>query len=62
MRRGRQKLENRSNSDADFSAFQPLSQPEAAFRQKVWQSGTRNVCRKTDEFPVLVTAAAFIRG
>jgi hypothetical protein len=28
----------------------PVSPPEARFRQNVWQSGTRSVCRKADEF------------
>ena len=32
----------RSNSAADFQAFWLLSQPEAAFRQNVWQSGAQN--------------------
>jgi hypothetical protein len=31
-----------SNSAADFPAFDPLSQPEAEFRQSVWQSDTWN--------------------
>jgi hypothetical protein len=34
--------EKRSISAADFRAFNPLSQPEAAFRENVWQSGARN--------------------
>jgi hypothetical protein len=41
----------------DFRAFDPLSPPEPAFRQNVWQSGARNVCRKTDDFPVPAAAA-----
>ncbi len=28
-------VKNRSNSAADFSAFDPLSQPEAGFRENV---------------------------
>jgi hypothetical protein len=31
-------IENRSNSAADFSLFDPLFPLESAFRQKVWQS------------------------
>ena len=31
-----------SNSAADFSVFDPFSQPESAFRENVWQSGARN--------------------
>ena len=50
-------FKKRSNSAADFRAFDPLSQPEAGFRQNVWQSGTRTACRNTDEFPVPATAA-----
>jgi hypothetical protein len=33
---------NRSNSAGDFRAFDPLSQPEAGFRENVWHSGARN--------------------
>jgi hypothetical protein len=32
----------RLNSAADFRAFDPLSQPEARFRQNAWESGMRN--------------------
>ena len=31
-----------SISAADFRAFDPLSQPEAEFRQDLWESGTLN--------------------
>jgi hypothetical protein len=34
--------EKRSNSAGDFRAFDSLSQPEAAIRQNVWQSGALN--------------------
>jgi hypothetical protein len=34
--------EKHSNFAADFSAFCALTQLGAAFRQKVWQSGTLN--------------------
>jgi hypothetical protein len=36
------RVEKRSNFAADFRAFDPLSLPEAGFRQNVWESGTRN--------------------
>jgi len=36
------RAEKRLNSAADFGAFYPLSQPEAGFRENVWQSGAQN--------------------
>jgi hypothetical protein len=32
----------RSNSDADFESFRPLSPAEARFRQNVWETRTQN--------------------
>jgi len=34
--------ENRSNTVADFRAFDPFSQPDSRFRQNVCESGTEN--------------------
>ena len=39
-----------SNSAADLRAFYSLSQPEAAFRENVWESGTQNAFRKRLSF------------
>jgi hypothetical protein len=40
--RGRTVAEKCSNSAADFSVFDPHSQPESAFRENEWQSGAQN--------------------
>jgi len=45
-------INKRSNSAADFRAFDPLSQLEAAFRQNVWQSGARNRAPKNGWGPL----------
>jgi hypothetical protein len=54
----------RCNSAENVRILPPISgrlirsrRPEAGFRQKRWQFGTRSVCRNTDEFPVPGTAA-----
>src|SRR5580704_16700065 len=39
-----------SKSAADFRAFDPLSQPEAAFRENVWESGVLKASRESHEF------------
>ena|ERR1700730_6375773 len=46
-----------SNSAADFRPFDPLSQPEPHSAKTYGNPVCGTECRKTDEFPVPVTAA-----
>jgi hypothetical protein len=46
-----------SISAADFRAFDPCSPPEADSCKTYGNPVRRTACRKTDEFPVLVTGA-----